>query len=290
MATLSRRAVALSAPPARMKLCGATLGLVIGILMLGCGGGKSGSKPRARAAGAHVEDSSSGSVDLSTDPYQAEAVANGGAVEGVITLTGEHPAPLPITTDSAMCARGDDGEPRKPGLLGNAVVWISGVHKGKALPVERREELDSDDCQLDPRVQGAVTGTTINVFNDDKVLHRLVFMPLGSDDTLTVMPFANSGEVVPSELLTKDAHIVEVRCTRHPWTRGYIAVFDNPYYAVTDDDGTFRIDSLPPGSYTVMVWHEGMRQPISQRVQVAPGGTSKISLAVTLPAATMASR
>jgi hypothetical protein len=233
-----------------------------------------------------VEDSSAGSVDLSTDPYKEAAVVNGGAVEGVLTLTGEHPPALPITSDSAACRAGDDGEPRKGTSLGNAVVWIAGVHKGKDLPVDRRVELDSDDCQLDPRVQGAVTGTTVNVFNDDKVLHRLVFVPLGSTDTLTVMPFANSGEVVPSELLAKEAHIVEVLCTRHPWTRAYIAVFDNPYYAVTDDAGAFKIDSLPPGTYTMMVWHEGMQKPMQQQVQVAPGGAAKVNLAVTLPATT----
>lgn len=288
MATLFRPAAALSTQAARMKLCGVTLALISGLSMLACG--SSTGKPASRSAKTRVEDSSSGSVDLSTDPYHAEAVANGGSVEGVITLIGEHPPAMPITTDSAMCARGDDGEPRNGASLGNAVVWIAGVHQGKSLPMDRRSELDSQDCQLDPRVQGAVTGTTINVFNDDKVLHRLVFVPLGSHDTLTVMPFANSGEVVPSEVLSKEAHIVEVTCARHPWTRAYIAVFDNPYYAVTDDAGAFKIDSLPPGKYTMMVWHEGMKQPMSRQVQVAPGGAAKINLAVTLTAPTIASR
>jgi len=253
--------------------------------LLACGGGSHAtSSTRTKAPNGRVEDSSAGSVDLSTSDYKVETVANGGTVSGTLTLTGSRPAPLPITADSALCPAGDDGEPRNGSSLGNAIVWVAGVHAGKSAGIERRTELDSDGCQLDPRVQGAVTGTTVNVFNDDKVLHRLVFIPLGTHDTLTVMPFANAGEVVPSELLAKQAHIVEVLCARHPWTRGYIAVFDNPYFAVTDADGRFTIDSLPPGSYTMNVWHEGMTQPVQQQVQVAPGGAAKITLAVALSA------
>jgi len=256
------------------------------VALVACGSGSSHSTTAKRSGkpDSRVEDSSAGSVDLTTSGYRVTSVTNGGTVAGTLTLTGARPAPLAITSDSALCPSGDDGEPRQGNALGNALVWVAGVHAGKSAGVDRRIELDSDGCQLDPRVQGAVTGTTVNVFNDDKVLHRLVFIPLGTHDTLTVMPFANAGEVVPSELLAKEAHIVEVRCTRHPWTRGYVAVFDNPYYAVTANDGSFTIDSLPPGSYTMNVWHEGMDKPVQQQVQVAPGGAAKITLAVALAA------
>ena len=43
---------------------------------------------------------------------------------------------------------------------------------------------------------------------------------------------------------------------QHPWTRGFIAVFESPYYAVTDDSGAFQIDSVPPGKYHLLAWHE----------------------------------
>jgi hypothetical protein len=31
---------------------------------------------------------------------------------------------------------------------------------------------------------------------------------------------------------------------------------ENPYYAVTPKDGTFKITDVPPGSYTLVAWHE----------------------------------
>jgi hypothetical protein len=99
------------------------------------------------------------------------------------------------------------------------------------------------------------------------------------------MEFFNVGQVVASERLAKEPGIVEVRCTQHPWTHGYIAVFDHPYFAVTDDDGSFKMDSLPPGTYKMMVWHEGMAKPVEQQVQVGPNGAAKVDLSVTLASA-----
>ncbi|MGH7323770.1 MAG: carboxypeptidase-like regulatory domain-containing protein, partial [Candidatus Rokuibacteriota bacterium] len=38
---------------------------------------------------------------------------------------------------------------------------------------------------------------------------------------------------------------------------GYLLAFDHPYFAVTDDEGDFRIDDLPAGTWRVSAWHEG---------------------------------
>jgi hypothetical protein len=157
-------------------------------------------------------------------------------------------------------------------------VWIADVKTGKPLPMDKRQELSSEKCLLDPRVQAAVVGTTFNVFNDDKLLHRLVFLDAESHDTLTVMPFFNVGQIVASEHLAKKSGIVEIRCAQHPWTRAYIVVFDSPYYAMTDAQGRFKIDSLPAGTYRVMAWREGMTKPLAQQVQVAAGGEAKVEL------------
>ena len=77
----------------------------------------------------------------------------------------------------------------------------------------------------------------------------------------SVIMFRQNGQAVASERLAKRPALVEVRCTHHPWMRAYMAVFDHPYFAVTRKDGGFTIDSLPPGTYTMMVWHEGAAKP-----------------------------
>jgi len=142
---------------------------------------------------------------------------------------------------------------------------------------DKRTEISSERCVLDPRVQAVGVGTAVNVINDDKVLHKLVFTKFGTNDTLLVTPFFNSGEIVATERLAKTAGMVEVKCAQHPWEHGFIAVFDHPYYAVTEDDGTFKIDSLAPGSYKLMIWREGESKPTEQQVQITAGGTARIA-------------
>lgn len=233
---------------------------------------------------AKTDDSAAGTVDLGGAPYKPEAIAAPGSVSGTITLTGgARTDTIPVTVDQPVCGKSVDGPVSATAKgLSNSVVWIADVKTGKPLPEARRSDLSSEDCVLDPRVQAAVVGTTVNVTNDDKLLHKLIFTPIGTHDTLTVMPFFNNGQVVPSERLAKTPGIVEVRCALHPWTHAYIAVFDHPYFAVTGDDGSFKIDSLPPGSYKMMVWHEGAAQPVAQQIQVTANGSAKIDVALPL--------
>ena len=101
---------------------------------------------------------------------------------------------------------------------------------------------------------------------------------LGTHDTLTVMPFTNSGEVVPSERLAKSPGVVEVECAIHPRERAYITAFDSPYFAIADPSGAFTIDSVPPGAYRVMAWAPGMTKPIEATAQVAAGGSATVRL------------
>jgi hypothetical protein len=238
----------------------------------------------SRVTRGKTDDSAAGTVDLGGGSYKPGPLTAVGTVAGKITLTGAVPADTArITVDTTVCGTKMPAVvDTAKGGLGDVVVWIADISTGKRLPTEKRAELSHDGCELDPRVQAVVVGTTVNVFNDDKLIHKLAFTRLGTTDTLTKMPFFNSGEVVASERLAKEPGIVEVRCAQHPWTRAYLVVFDHPYFAVTDADGSFKIDSLPPGTYTVNAWHEGMTQPATHTVTVAANGTASVDLGVAL--------
>ena len=231
-----------------------------------------------------TKDSAAGSVDLGGTTYKAMPLTATGSIAGTIQLDGgPRIDSVAVTNDQPFCGKWLGGAVIASAQgLSNSVVWIADMKSGKALPVARRGDLASEDCGVDPRVQASVVGTTFNVTNDDKLLHRLIFTEMGTSDTLTVMPFFNSGQVVASERLAKHSGIVEVRCAIHPWTHAYIAVFDHPYFAVTGKDGSFKIDSLPPGSYKMMVWHEGAAQPLERQVQVAANGEAKVDVSIKI--------
>ena len=158
-----------------------------------------------------------------------------------------------------------------------ALVWIDGLQSGKPLPAEKRADLASEDCGLDPSIVATTVGSTVNVYNDDAALHRLVFKGPAADSTVT-MPFFNRGQVVASERLTKRVGFVDVSCTLHPWTHATIAVFDHPYYAVTDEHGRFSLDSVPAGSYTLMVWRPDLEKPLQRRIQILPQHTTSLTI------------
>jgi hypothetical protein len=261
----------------------AAAALIALIALAGCSDGSRNSNARISVT-PKADDSAAGTVDLGGSSYSVAPVARGGTVSGTIRLDGAPPIDtMAVTRDQKLCGTHPAG--RIVGTsdgLADVLVWIADVKTGKTMPIDKRVELDSEECTLDPRVQGAVVGSTVNVFNDDRLLHRLVFTRAGTHDTLSVMPFFSDGQIVASEKLAKRPGIVAVTCALHPWTHGYIAVFDHPYFEVTEKNGKFSIDSLPPGDYKLMVWHEGMGTPIERKVTVTPGGNEKVDIPIKL--------
>ena len=127
-----------------------------------------------------------------------------------------------------------------------------------------------------------VTGTTINVSSHDHALLTSRFYREGAGTPVDEIWTTDAGQIVPSEKIASAPGIVEARSVQQPWTRGYIAVFDHPYFAVADEKGAFTIDSLPPGTYTVKVWHERLGKPSEQRVVVGTGGSGRLDLSLNL--------
>ena len=73
--------------------------------------------------------------------------------------------------------------------------------------------------------------------------------------------------------------MIPVGCDVHPWMRAYISVFDNPFYTVSKEDGTFEIKGLPAGEYEIEAFHGKLKNQ-SQKVTVKDGEAAKLDLAV----------
>ena len=58
--------------------------------------------------------------------------------------------------------------------------------------------------------------------------------------------------------LKADKQPIAISCNIHPWMKGYMCVFDHPYFAVTDDDGNFEIKNVPAGKLQMVIWQEDM--------------------------------
>ena len=253
--------------------------------LAGCSGS---DRSRSRDSRARIVDSAGGTVALglsATPSYRPAATTGTGAIAGTISLQGTpRDSIVAVGRDANVC--GDSiavSETDANGSsLANVLVWVDGITAGKPLPDVRRETLTIEKCRFEPRVMGVVTKSTINVFSRDRVSHGPRFYREGSGEPIEEIRTVDAGQVVPSEKIASEPGIVEVRCTEHPFARAYIAVFDHPYFAVTDEHGAFKIDGLPAGTYNVKVWQERLAKPIEQRVVVGPGGVGKLDVQLAL--------
>jgi hypothetical protein len=70
--------------------------------------------------------------------------------------------------------------------------------------------------------------------------------------------------------------MIPVKCDVHKWMRAFIGVVPHPYFMVTGADGAFELPNLPPGDYTLAVWHEKLGEK-SQAIHVAPSADVVVS-------------
>jgi uncharacterized protein (DUF2141 family) len=80
----------------------------------------------------------------------------------------------------------------------------------------------------------------------------------------------------------KNPEIVQVECNVHGWMNAIVAVVDNPYTALTDASGSFKITDVPPGKYTVKVWHAKLGEQ-TKEVTVAAKEEVKVAFELKLP-------
>ena len=103
-------------------------------------------------------------------------------------------------------------------------------------------------CLYGPRVVGLQVGQPLKFTNSDQTLHNVHGMPKVNAPWNFAMPkFVKQKE---NKDPTKPEVMIHVKCDVHPWMSGYVGVLEHPFFAVTDKDGNFTIDGVPPGEST----------------------------------------
>jgi len=138
------------------------------------------------------------------------------------------------------------------GYLKNVIVYLSNViYDGKAPTTQA--VIDQKGCVYSPHVQGIMAGQELLVKNSDATLHNIHGLPKINSEFNFAMPKVVKEKAIK---INKPENFIKIKCDVHPWMNAYISVFDHPYFAVTDDTGSFKIDNIPPGEYEVIAWQE----------------------------------
>jgi len=196
----------------------------------------------------------------------------GGTIVGEVKLAGTAPPPkvVKVNKDIEVC-----GQEKKivevavgpGGALGNAIVAVTDVKGGKgAQPVV----LDQKGCEFRPMVLVMPPGE-VKILNSDGVLHNIHTFS-------TVNPPINKAQPkFKKEMVEKfeKPELIKVQCDAHSWMLGWIYVTDSPA-ALTDGNGTFKLQNVPPGKHKVEVVHPVLGKQ-TKEVEVKAGQETKVA-------------
>jgi len=212
--------------------------------------------------------------------YEVITVTNGGTIDGVITLTGTKPAgtPITVTKNADYCGASipnPDYVVDASGGLGDVLVYLKDITKGKALPTEP-VLLENVHCMFVPRVTGVMVGQMIKVTTADPILHNTHLQDASTNATIfnVAMPFKGFSVTKP---LPDHPEMINIKCDVHDWMHAWLRELDHPYFATTDATGHFTLKDVPPGNYTLVAWHETAGEK-SAPVVVAAGKSTKTTI------------
>ena len=210
--------------------------------------------------------------------YTEIEVTKGGTITGTVKFDGDVPAPKMLNVDKDTEVCGHEKRPSEGLIVSNntkaiknVVVSIENIEKGKKInSPSSNPVLDQKECVFLPHVLVVPAGATIEILNSDKVMHNVHSYAIKNS------PF-NEGVSGGGKLSKKFEfpEVVPVKCDVHKWMNAFVVVKDNPYFAVTDDNGNFKIDNVPAGAYKLQAWQETLGKQVKD-VAVEAGKEAKV--------------
>ena len=188
--------------------------------------------------------------------------ATAGSAEGVVNFDGAAPKRIEIdmAQDPACAMSGSTNMTEQyavdNGKLANVFIYVSsGLGDKKYAPSTTAVVLDQKGCRYVPHVVAAQVGQPIEFRNSDATMHNVHMEPsVGQNESFDISQPPNGGTT--RHVFTKPENLIPVRCNNHPWMQAYINVAPNPFFAVSDARGQFKIAGLPPGTYTLTAVQE----------------------------------
>jgi hypothetical protein len=212
---------------------------------------------------------------------QKVSAAGGGKITGTVKLDGTAPHmkgidmskdPYCVKANSAAPAHMQNVEVGSGGGLENVVLYIS-----EGLPAAAQSEVpsaeptfDQKNCMYSPHVLPLDTNQKFKVVTSDQTAHNI--HPLPNPMTNVGWNQSQPPGAPAVEKSWKNPEVIPVQCNIHPWMHGWFVVVKGPY-ATTDSNGSYTIDDVPPGSYTVTAWQETYNT-MTQKVTVAAGASA----------------
>lgn len=151
------------------------------------------------------------------------------------------------------------------------VVWLSSltgvVQRGTA---GQKQVMTQRNKRFLPHIVAVEAGSEVDFPNEDPFFHNVFSIFNGKRFDLGLYA---SGETRPVNF--NRPGISYIFCNIHPQMSAVVVTLDTPYFAISDQAGTFAINNVPAGSYRLGIWHERAKPEtlaaLTRTVQVPNG-------------------
>ena len=256
------------------------IGLGALLAITACGGGdetppkNDTQTPSAKPADSKPAEAKADKPAPKTDKVDWAASMGTATVSGTVAFEGTAPTPAAIDTSSdAQCtvAITDETLVVKGGKLANVIISVSkGLDGYKFAKGTGDVALNQHGCRYIPHAIAMQAGQNLKITNEDNTVHNVHSFSKRNQGFNKAQP---AGAAPIEAAMTQKDKLFPVKCDMHAWMSCNVAVFDHPFFAVSDADGKFSLPKLPAGEYTLTAEHEVLGKQ-EATVTVAANGSA----------------
>lgn len=212
--------------------------------------------------------------------YQEVAVGNGGTITGKVSFTGKVPEPqhFQVFVDPNVCGKEQafafvrvNGD-----ALQNVVVVLEGVTQGKPFATQSTE-LVAKNCVYLPYVtilsKKDAGGPALKILNTDTVMHiyHAYEVVRATRRHLSAVALPGTASGLLDKLEVRKGNVIKIECDLHNFMHSWARIVETPYFVVVGEDGSFKIEDIPPGRYKLVAWHPTLGEQ-KQEVNIGSKG------------------
>ena len=194
-----------------------------------------------------------------------------GTIQGEVKYSGKVPPPIAHKTGKFAKVCGseilEESLVLKNQKVKNVVIWLEGKQAKKLKNTPGTYTIDQKKCAYSPHVLAMPQGSELKILTSDPINHNIHTYSF-DNDPINIMFLPNQDYTQEME----EPEVIKVSCDLHNWMVAYIVVTPHSYFAMTQNNGSFEIKNVPPGKYTLKLWHESLGEE-SRKIVVEDGVT-----------------
>lgn len=207
-----------------------------------------------------------------------------GTIEGSVKFRGAIPK-SPIADDAGMRRNLIEVDGESAGLR-YVVAYL--VADAAAVPPSNAPDnkvsstksfVDQRNHEFTPRVIAVRAGESVVFSNSDPANHNVRTATSERRNEFNVFTGID-GKYEHRFVVQRGYRPVQLGCDIHPWMQGWVYVFDHPHFAITDPNGTFRIESVPPGKYKLVLEQPDLRYKHERTIHITGDRAATVNIEV----------